>query len=188
MATAQVQLPHDLQAVLKGGDPQIHASFDCLNEQRKGRIVIRARELTIFQGDDPSCWKWILKPDTNGARVEVAESLEIDVLDVCKKCPVQQFTPSKYHLVYFVLMMEDTAFGFEGHPVTFKLLVPGQKPTERTQDLSKLPRKTWAVVPVGTFYGDPGMAGELKISMSEHGDQSKGGLIVNKLVILPLEE
>ncbi|XP_044497470.1 protein PHLOEM PROTEIN 2-LIKE A1-like [Mangifera indica] len=182
MASAQVQLPHNLQAILKEEDSQIDAS----SERPKDRIVFRAREL-IWE-DDPTCWKWVYMPDTDGAQVEVALLLRIDRLDVSKEFSARRLTPGNYYGVYFVLMTTDGEYGFKDHPVNFQLVAPNQPTVQHQKDLSELPKNKWVDVPVGGFYRDPKMTGHLKISMFEHGPQLKGGMIVNKLVIQPVNK
>ncbi|XP_044497645.1 protein PHLOEM PROTEIN 2-LIKE A1-like [Mangifera indica] len=164
MASAQVQLPHNLQAILKEEDSQIDAS----SERPKDRIEFHARELTIYRGNDPTCWQWVYMPDTDGALVEVAVLLRIDRLDVSKVFSAKRLTPGKYYGVYFVLMMTDGEYGFKDHPVKFQLAIPNCHETiERKEDLSKLPKNKWTVVRLGEFATSCNMSGDLKISMFE---------------------
>ncbi|XP_044496830.1 protein PHLOEM PROTEIN 2-LIKE A1-like [Mangifera indica] len=184
MASAQVQLPHNLQAILKEEDSQIYAC----SERPKDSIVFHARKLIIYRGNDPTCWKWVHMPDTHGAPVEVAKLLGIDCLYVGKVFSAKSLTQEKHYRVYFVLMMTDEEKGFKDHPVNFQLVAPNQPTVEHQKDLSELPKNKWVDVPVGGFYRDPKMTGHLKISMFELGPQSKRGLIVNKLVIQSVDK
>ncbi|XP_044496828.1 protein PHLOEM PROTEIN 2-LIKE A1-like isoform X2 [Mangifera indica] len=198
MASAQVQLPHNLHAILKEGDSQIDASCDNLIENLQAGIFlnqnklkfwvdrlllanafdIHAKGLIIYGGHDPSCWQW----DTVGAVL-----LRIDWLDVRGKFPAKNLTPGMVYQVSFVLMMKDGEYGFANHPVNFELAIPNYHETiERKEDLSKLPKNKWTKVRVGEFITSCNMTGNLEISMFEHGPQLKGGLIVNKIEIRPV--
>ncbi|KAJ0081735.1 hypothetical protein Patl1_11268 [Pistacia atlantica] len=151
MALAQVQLPHNLHAILKEGDSQTDASCDNLIEQLQCGIFlnqnklasdifikfwvdrllcanafdIHARGLSIAWGDDKRYWNWTYKPDTQGCvQVEVAELLNVCWLDVSKKFPAKNLTPGVVYQVSFVLMMKNGEYGFANHPVNLKLVIP----------------------------------------------------------------
>ncbi|XP_044495742.1 protein PHLOEM PROTEIN 2-LIKE A1-like isoform X2 [Mangifera indica] len=210
MASAKVQLPHNLHAILKEGGSQIDASSDNLIEQLQAGIFlnqnklkfwvdrllsanafdIHARGLSITWGDDTRYWNWTYKPDTQGCtcvQVEVAELLKVCWLDVSKKFPAENLTPGIVYQVSFVLMMKDGEYGFANHPVNFKLAIPNYHETiERKEDLSKLPKNKWTEVRVGEFITSCNMTGDLEISMFEHNSQWKSGLIVNKIVFHPV--
>ncbi|XP_044475729.1 protein PHLOEM PROTEIN 2-LIKE A1-like [Mangifera indica] len=178
MASAQVQLPHNLHAILKEGESKTDAYWDDLIEQLHAGIFlfqnklkfwvdrllganafdIHARGLSITWGDDTRYWNWTYKPDTQScAQVEMAE------------------------------LLNDGEYGFANHPVNFKLTIPNYHETiERREDLSKLPKKKWAEVRIGEFYTCCNMTGDMEILMFEHGSQWKSGMIVNKIVIRPV--
>ncbi|KAJ0083157.1 hypothetical protein Patl1_11874 [Pistacia atlantica] len=54
MALAQVQLPHNLDAILKEGDSQIDTSSDNLMEQLQGGICLNQNKLARFYAPTPS--------------------------------------------------------------------------------------------------------------------------------------
>ncbi|XP_031273975.1 protein PHLOEM PROTEIN 2-LIKE A1-like [Pistacia vera] len=208
MASAQVQLPHNLHAILKEGDSQIDASCDNLIEQLQGGIFlnqnklkfwvdrllcanafdIHARGLSITWGDDKRYWNWTYKPDTQRCvQVEVAELLNVCWLDVSKKFPAKNLTPGIVYQVSFVLMMKNGECGFANHPVNLKLVIPNYHETiERKEDLSKLPKNKWSEVRIGEFLTSCNMTGDMEISMFEHESQWKSGLVVDKIVIHPV--
>ncbi|XP_044495745.1 protein PHLOEM PROTEIN 2-LIKE A1-like isoform X1 [Mangifera indica] len=211
MASAQVQLPHNLHAILKEGDSQIDASCDNLIENLQAGIFlnqnklkfwvdrllwanafdIHARDLTIAWGDDPRYWNWTYMLDKQGSctcvQVEVAELLKVCWLDVRGKFPAKNLTPGMVYQVSFVLMMKDGEYGFANHPVNFKLAIPSYHETiERKEDLSTLPKNKWTKVRVGEFTTSCNMTGNLEISMFEHNSQWKSGMIVNEIEIRPV--
>ncbi|KAJ0082227.1 hypothetical protein Patl1_11866 [Pistacia atlantica] len=160
MASAQVQLPHNLDAILQEADSQINKSSDNLIEQLHGGIFLNQNKLAI-----KVCW-----------------------LDVSKKFPTKNLTPRRTYEVSFILMKLKGCEGFQNHPVNLKLTLPNQTPMEQKQDLSKLPENKWSDVPVGVFSTNCGMTGDMEISMYEHGSQWKKGIVVDKIIIRPLAQ
>ncbi|KAJ0083156.1 hypothetical protein Patl1_11870 [Pistacia atlantica] len=79
MASAQVQLPHNLDAILQEADSQINKSPDNLIEQLHGGIFLNQNKLAM----------------------EVAELAKVCWLDVTKKFPRQNLTPR--HIMKFRL-------------------------------------------------------------------------------------
>lgn len=103
--------------------------------------------------------------------------------DVSKKFPTRYLTPTLQYKVSFIIMKLEGCEGWEDHPVHLKLVVPGQNPIERTEDLSKLPEKNWTMIEVGKFSTSISTTGDLEVSMYEDGSQSKKGIVVNKIII-----
>ncbi|XP_031255850.1 protein PHLOEM PROTEIN 2-LIKE A1-like [Pistacia vera] len=205
---AQVQLPHNLDAILQEADLQINKSSDNVIEQLHGGIFLNqnklkfsvdklsgantfeiyARGLTIAWGNDERYWKWTYMQDTKDhpVEVEVAELVKVCWLDVSKKFPTQNLTPRHNYEVSFVLMKLKGCEGFQNHPVNLKLTLPNQPPMEHKQDLSILPENKWSDVPVDMFSINCCMTGDMEISMYEHGSQWKKGIVVDKIIIRPL--
>ena len=209
--STQVQLPHNLDAILQEADSQIDKSSDNLIEQLYTGIFLNqnklkfwvdkisgantyeiyARGLTIAWGNDERYWKWTYMQDTkcHPVKVEVAELLNVCWLDVSKKFPTQNLTPKSCYEVVFVLKKLKGCQGFENNPVHLKLVLPKREPIQREEDLSKMPENEWKEIRVGEFStgcGPCSMTGDMEISMYEHGSHWKKGIVVNKIIIRPV--
>ncbi|KAJ0082228.1 hypothetical protein Patl1_11867 [Pistacia atlantica] len=214
MASAQVQLPHNLDAILQEADSQINKSSDNLIEQLHGGIFLNQNKLAspIYLID---CFCIIFNfTKFSVEKLSGANTFEIYARgltiawgnderyksDVSKKFPAQNLTPRhNYEVscsqnltprhnyeVSFVLMKLKGCEGFQNHPVNLKLTLPNQPPMEHKQDLSILPENKWSDVPVGMFSINCCMTGDMEISMYEHGSQWKKGIVVDKIIIRPL--
>ncbi|XP_031263584.1 protein PHLOEM PROTEIN 2-LIKE A1-like [Pistacia vera] len=139
MASAQVQRPHNLDAILQEADSQINKSSDNLIEQLHGGIFLNQNKLAspIYLID---CF-------FHPVEVEVAELAKVCWLDVTKKFPRQNLTPRHTYEVSFVLKKLKGCEGFQNHPMNLKLTLPNQSPMEHKQDLSILPENKWSDIP-----------------------------------------
>ncbi|KAJ0081945.1 hypothetical protein Patl1_11577 [Pistacia atlantica] len=171
MASAQVQLSHNLDAILQEADSQINKSSDNLIEQLNGGIFLNRNKLaspiylidcfciifnfTKFSVDKLSgantfeiyargltiAWGNDERYWNHLVQVEVAKLVKVCWLDVSKKFPTQNLTPRHNYGVWFVLMKLKECEGFQNHPVNLKLTLPNQTPMEHMLDSMKTDTK-----------------------------------------------
>ncbi|KAJ0080687.1 hypothetical protein Patl1_11831 [Pistacia atlantica] len=208
MASAQIKLPHNFDAILKRADSKVDKSSDKLKnhlvggismdnqkmrfladcETSKNTFWIYARGMDITSGDDKNCWNWtFMKDDDVNAHVQVAELLGVTDLSLKAQFETELLSPNTHYEVAFVLMMKKKSEGFDqGHQVTLSLVIPDGSEQTRKEDLSKMTKNEWKQIRIGAFKTSDDMEGSMEISLSESGSQTKKGLVVQKIVIRPI--
>ncbi|KAJ0083155.1 hypothetical protein Patl1_11871 [Pistacia atlantica] len=152
MASAQVQLPHNLDAILQEADSQINKSSNNLIEQLHGGIFLNQNKLA--SPEVHISYRLFLKFSVD--KLSGANTFEI----YARGLTIAWGNDERYW---------NHPVEVENHPVNLKLTLPSQTPMEHKQDLSILPENKWPDIPVGVFSTNCGMTGDMEISMYEHG-------------------
>ncbi|CAI0378827.1 unnamed protein product [Linum tenue] len=207
-AATQVKLPHNWEAILREADTPIERSSpdrQCnqlfsgvfLNKKSKQKywvdrnsnsncFTLFARDLLITWADDPRYWHWPSITETRDVTVEAAELLAVCWLEVHGNFDTTKLSPGTLYEVIFVIMLKDSAAGWEV-PVNFRLTLPNRVKQEHKENLMTKPRLQWIEIPVGEFRTSPeNIGGNMEISMFEYeGGTWKKGLILKEVTIRP---
>jgi hypothetical protein len=115
--------------------------------------------------------------------VDAAELLNVCWLEVHGKFGTRKLSPGTTYRVAFVIMLKDTARGWEV-PVNVRLVLPDGDKQERKENLMKKPRGEWIEIPVGEFVVEE--VGDIEFSVYEYeGGDWKGGLVIKGVAIRP---
>ena len=107
-------------------------------------------------------------------------------LEVHGKLHTSKLTHGVTYQVAFLIMVEETAYGFQV-PVNFRLTLPnGSKQEHREEHLSQKPKQEWLRIPIGEFKTSPENQGEIEFSLYEfEGGNQKKGLVIKAVSIEP---
>ncbi|CAI0378828.1 unnamed protein product, partial [Linum tenue] len=149
-------------------------------------FTLFARDLLITWADDPRYWHWPSITETRDVTVEAAELLAVCWLEVHGNFDTTKLSPGTLYEVIFVIMLKDSAAGWEV-PVNFRLTLPNRVKQEHKENLMTKPRLQWIEIPVGEFRTSPeNIGGNMEISMFEYeGGTWKKGLILKEVTIRP---
>ncbi|KAK9684701.1 hypothetical protein RND81_10G226500 [Saponaria officinalis] len=77
--------------------------------------MLGARELSIYSGDNPTCWRW--KSLSDSRFPEVAELLGVTHLQISGNISTKLLSPNTTYHAYFSFKLRSWSRGFEGCPV-----------------------------------------------------------------------
>lgn len=206
IATKEVKLPHNYEAIIKDADLPIDVSSKeklleqlqsgvFLNQKTKKYWVERssngncfmifARNLSITWIEDNRFWNWLSPNETSDVLVDVAELLNVCWLEIHGNLDTALLTPGIKYEVVFVVMMKDPAYGWEV-PVNLRLTLPNGKRQEHEENMMEKPRGRWIEIPAGEFQTTPENIGEIQFSLYEYkGGKWKRGLVIKGAAIRP---
>ncbi|CAM8916135.1 unnamed protein product [Rhodiola kirilowii] len=171
---------------------------DSVSIEDKSRLI-PARDLNIFEGDNPEHWKWTSVPET---RYAVAELLEVCWHQIYGNLNASCLFPYTTYGAYFVFKLTDDSFGFEFSPAEASAAIPrgqgyirniylvaeeDQAGPERADEYPKRRADGWMEVELGTFFvkGDVD-DGQIRMSFIEiWGYNLRKGLIVLGIELRP---
>lgn len=155
-------------------------------------IIISARDLCITWAEESKYWDWIKylddrRDDRPQRMIEVPRLIQVWYLKIKGEITMSTLTPGTIYEVFFILMLEDLAEGWE-EPVTVKLEEPAARScASRTVILVDVLRRQenkqcWTELKVGEFTAKTG--GAIVFSMSEKkSNKRKTGLLVKGAVV-----
>ncbi|KAG4906353.1 hypothetical protein JHK85_055796 [Glycine max] len=148
-------------------------------------FMVYARSLSITWAENPNYWKWVQHKEASGTMTELAKLKMVCWLEVHGKFDARKLLPGIPYQVLFIVMLKDSAQGWEV-PINFRLVLPGGKKQEHKENLNKKLRESWIHIPVGEFVASEKDVGNIEISMYEYeGGMWKTGLIIQGIVIKP---
>ncbi|KAL9689234.1 hypothetical protein QQ045_033668 [Rhodiola kirilowii] len=174
---------------------------DSVSIEDKSRLI-PARDLNIFEGDNPEHWKWTSVPET---RYAVAELLEVCWHQIYGSLNASCLFPYTTYGAYLIFKLTDDSFGFEFPPSEASAAIPigesygdtrniylvaeeDQAGPERADEYPKRRADGWMEVELGTFFvnGDDDDDGKIKMSFIEIWDGYwRKGLIVLGIELRP---
>ncbi|KAL2494071.1 Protein PHLOEM PROTEIN 2-LIKE A1 [Forsythia ovata] len=205
--TTEVSLPHNCDNILKDADSPTDKSstnklYDqlCagvfLNQKRKkywvekesksNCFMLFAQDLFITWSDDIRFWQWPLFKESSDEWFAVAELQNVCWLEVHGKFDTANLSPGILYEVVFVVMLKDTAYGWEV-PVNFRLTLPDGSTQQHKEKLMEKPKGQWIEIPAGELKTSAHQnVGEMEASLYEYdGGKWKKGLLVKGVVIRP---
>ncbi|XP_039168977.1 uncharacterized protein LOC104446486 [Eucalyptus grandis] len=155
-------------------------------ESNKDSFMIYARGLSITWAENNSYWQWLTQKDapSDDASVEMAELLKVCWLDVHGRFDLSKLSMGTTYEVAFVILMRSSADGWQ-IPVNIRLTLPDGTKQEHTENLMEKPRRDWIEIKVGELSTTKHKEGEMEVSMFEHGEHWKSGLVVKGVLIRP---
>jgi len=117
--------------------------------------------------------------------IDLAKLKMVCWLEVHGKFDIGMVSPGILYQVSFIVMVKDSAEGWE-LPVNVRVVLPGGRKQQHRENLMEKPRERWIEVPVGDFVASQKDVGEMEISMYEYdGGMWKTGLVIQGVAIKP---
>ncbi|CAL9185721.1 unnamed protein product [Musa hybrid cultivar] len=167
----------------EGGDDHAHSPTD---EKGKDTLHISAKDMQIAWVDDERFWNW-----TDVSTEKPSFGTAADLNQVCwleATGTLELAKPQTYEIIYHIKFKDD-AFGWNGVPVTFRLVTPeGQrKEISRVMEShSKRRSKGWREIHGGEFSLSTQTGGKVEFGMYEIESQKwKGGMLLAGVTIRP---
>ncbi|KAJ8446586.1 hypothetical protein Cgig2_019739 [Carnegiea gigantea] len=147
-------------------------------------FMVYANGLKISWAEDAKHWLFH-NIETSDREITVAILRSVHWLEVHGRLHTSKLTPGITYQVAFLIMVEDTAYGFQV-PVNFKLTLSNGSKQEHKEHLSQIPKEEWLRIPIGEFKTSPENEGEIDFSLYEFecGNQKKG-LVIKGVSIEP---
>ncbi|QCD82873.1 Phloem protein 2-like [Vigna unguiculata] len=193
------QIPHNYEHILKDADSPLANSSNwgnLLDQLYAGKywvekksnsncFVLYARALSITWAENQNYWKWEQQKVENGTMIELAKLKMVCWLEVHGKFDIGMVSPGILYQVSFIVMVKDSAEGWE-LPVNVRVVLPGGRKQQHRENLMEKPRERWIEVPAGDFVASQKDVGEMEISMYEYdGGMWKTGLVIQGVAIKP---
>ncbi|RZB42062.1 Protein PHLOEM PROTEIN 2-LIKE A1 [Glycine soja] len=148
-------------------------------------FMLYARALSITWAENPNYWKWVQHKEESGSMIELAKLKMVCWLEVNGKFGTGMLSPGILYQVSFIVMLKDSAQGWE-LPINVRLVLPGGKKQQHKENLMEKSRESWIEILVGEFVASEKDVGEMEISMYEHeGGMWKTGLVIEGVAIKP---
>ncbi|BAT74855.1 hypothetical protein VIGAN_01262600 [Vigna angularis var. angularis] len=209
----QGPIPHNYEHILKDADSpvanssnwgnlldQLYAGVFLAHKTKKYWVekksnsncfVVYARALSITWAENQNYWTWEQKKEEScyvccsGSMIELAKLKRVCWLEVHGKFDIGMVSPGVLYQVSFIVMLKDSAEGWE-IPINVRLVLPGGRKQEQRENLMDKSRERWIEIRVGEFVASEKDAGQMEISMYEYeGGMWKTGLIIQGLSIKP---
>ena len=121
----------------------------------------------------------------SGTMIELARLKMVCWLEVHGKFDIGMVSPGILYQVSFIVMLKDSAEGWE-LPINVRLVLPGGRKQQHKENLMEKSRERWIEVPVGEFVASEKDVGEMEISLYEYeGGMWKTGLLIQGVAIKP---
>ncbi|KAL9276586.1 hypothetical protein ACSQ67_025844 [Phaseolus vulgaris] len=148
-------------------------------------FVLYARALSITWAENQNYWRWEQQKEESGTMIELARLKMVCWLEVHGKFDIGMVSPGILYQVSFIVMLKDSAEGWE-LPINVRLVLPGGRKQQHKENLMEKSRERWIEVPVGEFVASEKDVGEMEISLYEYeGGMWKTGLLIQGVAIKP---
>ncbi|ESW29784.1 hypothetical protein PHAVU_002G098900 [Phaseolus vulgaris] len=203
----QGRIPHNYEHILKDADSsvgnssswgklldQLYAAVFLAHKTKKYWVekksnsncfVLYARALSITWAENQNYWRWEQQKEESGTMIELARLKMVCWLEVHGKFDIGMVSPGILYQVSFIVMLKDSAEGWE-LPINVRLVLPGGRKQQHKENLMEKSRERWIEVPVGEFVASEKDVGEMEISLYEYeGGMWKTGLLIQGVAIKP---
>ncbi|KAG4906358.1 Protein PHLOEM PROTEIN 2-LIKE A1 [Glycine max] len=188
-------IPHNYEHILKSNADspvdkslldKLYAGKYWVEKKSNGNcFMLYARALSITWAENPNYWKWVQHKEESGSMIELAKLKMVCWLEVNGKFGTGMLSPGILYQVSFIVMLKDSAQGWE-LPINVRLVLPGGKKQQHKENLMEKSRESWIEILVGEFVASEKDVGEMEISMYEHeGGMWKTGLVIEGVAIKP---